>query len=167
MIAKGGTRGWFIWIEISLVFVPNSPIGNTLALVQVIAWHRAGDKSLYDPMRVLFIKSSMHHLASMSYPFLSLQNIWANHLSLRSTEKAGEVKVKSDWVQNMRSMLRSRRSRYDDVEGDVQGDMGTSSAQRLLSSGEERDGKGSRYLSLGDDSLINHTWNMLHMEGLE
>ena len=37
-------------IEISLKFVPRSPIDNKLALVQVMAWCRTGDKPLYEPM---------------------------------------------------------------------------------------------------------------------
>ena len=39
-----------ISIEISLKFVPNDPINNIPALVQIMAWHRAGDKSLSEPM---------------------------------------------------------------------------------------------------------------------
>ena len=37
-------------IRISLKFVPRSPIDNKPALVQVMAWHRIGDKSLPEPM---------------------------------------------------------------------------------------------------------------------
>ena len=39
-----------ILIEISLKFVPNGPIDNKPALVQVMAWHRIGLKPLYEPM---------------------------------------------------------------------------------------------------------------------
>ena len=39
-------------IEISLKFVPKDPINSNPALVQIMAWHRSGDKPLYEPMMV-------------------------------------------------------------------------------------------------------------------
>ena len=43
-----------VWIllKISLRFVPNGPINNIPALVQIMAWHRQGDKPLSDPVVV-------------------------------------------------------------------------------------------------------------------
>ena len=41
-----------IAINISLKFVPNDPIDNIPALVQIIAWRRPGDKPLSEPMIV-------------------------------------------------------------------------------------------------------------------
>ena len=41
-----------ISIEISLKFVPNGPINNIPALVQIMAWRRPGDKPLSEPMMV-------------------------------------------------------------------------------------------------------------------
>ena len=41
-----------ISIKISLKFVPKGPINNIQALVQVMAWHRPGDKPLSEPMLV-------------------------------------------------------------------------------------------------------------------
>ena len=43
-----------VWIpiEISLKFVPKSPINNIPALVQKMAWRRPGDKPLSEPMMV-------------------------------------------------------------------------------------------------------------------
>ena len=41
-----------ILIEISLKFVPNAPINNIPALVQIMAWRRPGDKPLSEPMMV-------------------------------------------------------------------------------------------------------------------
>ena len=43
-----------IWIsiKISLKFVPKGPINNSPALVQIMAWRRAGDKPLSEPMMV-------------------------------------------------------------------------------------------------------------------
>ena len=44
-------NGW-ISINISLKFVPRGPINNIPTLVQVMAWHRPGDKPLSEPMMV-------------------------------------------------------------------------------------------------------------------
>ena len=43
-----------VWssIKISLKFVPKGPITNILALVQIMAWRRSGDKPLSEPMMV-------------------------------------------------------------------------------------------------------------------
>ena len=40
-------------IKISLTFVPNVPINNIPALVQIMAWRRPGDKPLSEPMMVV------------------------------------------------------------------------------------------------------------------
>ena len=42
----------WISIRISLKFVPKGPITNITALVQIMAWHRPGDKSLSEPIMV-------------------------------------------------------------------------------------------------------------------
>ena len=41
-----------ISIKISLKFVPKGPINNIPALVQIMAWHRSGDKPLSEAMMV-------------------------------------------------------------------------------------------------------------------
>ena len=43
-----------VWIpiKISLKSVPKGPINNILALVQIMAWHRPGNKPLSEPMMV-------------------------------------------------------------------------------------------------------------------
>ena len=48
-------------ILISLKFVPRRPITNNPALVQVMAWHRAGDKPLPEPMLTQFTDANMQH----------------------------------------------------------------------------------------------------------
>ena len=48
-------------IQISLKFVPRSPIDNKLAFVQVMAWHRTGDNSLPEPMLTQFNDAYMRH----------------------------------------------------------------------------------------------------------
>ena len=39
-------------IKLSLKFVPKGPINNIPPLVQIMAWHRQGDKPLFEPMMV-------------------------------------------------------------------------------------------------------------------
>ena len=43
-----------ILIQISLKFVPNSQIDNNPVMIQLVAWHRTGDKPLSKTMMVLF-----------------------------------------------------------------------------------------------------------------
>ena len=43
-----------IFIPLSLSFVANAPIYNKSVLVQVMAWHRTGDKPLPEPMLAKF-----------------------------------------------------------------------------------------------------------------
>ena len=48
-------------IEISLKFVPRSPIENKPALVQIMVWRRPGDKPLSEPMLTQFTDAYMRH----------------------------------------------------------------------------------------------------------
>ena len=50
-----------VCILISLKFVPNGSIDNRVALVQVMAWHRTGDKPLPEPMLAQFNDAYMRH----------------------------------------------------------------------------------------------------------
>ena len=50
-----------ITIQISLKFVPRSPIANKPVLVQVMAWRRRGDKPLPEPMLTQFTDAYMQH----------------------------------------------------------------------------------------------------------
>ena len=50
----------WIFIKISLKFVPRSPVDNKPAFVQVMAWHRTGNK-LFEPMMTQFIDAYMWH----------------------------------------------------------------------------------------------------------
>ena len=46
------TENLSISIKISLKFIPEGPINNIPALVQIMAWRRSGDKPLSEPMMV-------------------------------------------------------------------------------------------------------------------
>ena len=48
-------------IQISLKFVPRSPIDSKPALVQMMAWSQTGDNTLPEPMMTQFIKAYMRH----------------------------------------------------------------------------------------------------------
>ena len=50
-----------ILIQISLKFVPRSPIDIKPALVQIMAWRRIGDKPLSEPMLTQFTDAYMRH----------------------------------------------------------------------------------------------------------
>ena len=41
-------------MQISLTVIPREPINNTTALVQIMAWHRIGDKSLSEQIVAQF-----------------------------------------------------------------------------------------------------------------
>ena len=47
--------------QISLRFIPRSPIDNKPSLVWVMAWHRTGDKPLPEPMMIQFPDAYMQH----------------------------------------------------------------------------------------------------------
>ena len=51
----------FSLIQISQKFVPNSPIDNKPSLVQVMAWHRTGDKPFHEAMLNQFTDAYMWH----------------------------------------------------------------------------------------------------------
>ena len=48
-------------IQISLEFIPRSPIHHKPALVQVMAWRRIGDKPLSEPMMTQFADAYMQN----------------------------------------------------------------------------------------------------------
>ena len=50
-----------IWIRISPQFVPMGPINNIPALVQIVVWHRSGDKPLSEPMLTRFTDACMRY----------------------------------------------------------------------------------------------------------
>ena len=52
-------------IQISLKFVPRSPIDNKPALVQIMAWRRIGDKPLSESMQTQFTDAYMRHYGEM------------------------------------------------------------------------------------------------------
>ena len=54
-------EGVWISITISLKFVPKGPIDYKSALVQVMAWHRTGEKQLPESMLTKFTDEYIRH----------------------------------------------------------------------------------------------------------
>ena len=52
---------FWILIKLSLKFAPKGPIDNKAVLVQVMAWHQAGNKPLPEPMLTQFTDTYMRH----------------------------------------------------------------------------------------------------------
>ena len=57
---------WSVWISIttctiSLKFIPKGPIDYKSALVQVVAWHRTGEKPLPESMLTQFTDAYIRH----------------------------------------------------------------------------------------------------------
>ena len=52
---------WSNYVEMSQKFVPMSSIENGAALVQVMPWHRTGDKPIPEPMLTQFTDAYMQH----------------------------------------------------------------------------------------------------------
>ena len=48
-------------IQISLKFIPKGPFANKSALVQVMAWHRSGDKYFPEPKLIQLGDAHMEH----------------------------------------------------------------------------------------------------------
>ena len=47
-------------VQISLKFVPKGQINDKPALIQIMAWHRTGDRTLYVPIIITIIITLMH-----------------------------------------------------------------------------------------------------------
>ena len=68
-----------------LKFVPHSLIDKKLPLVVIMAWCRAGDKPLSEPMTALFADAYMRNLASMCLNTRKpINNIEAPHVEKSS-----------------------------------------------------------------------------------
>ena len=57
---------FYILIRISRKFFAKVPINDTLALVEVIAWRRTGDKPLHELMLIQFTDENMRRLGETS-----------------------------------------------------------------------------------------------------
>ena len=60
------TVNYYILIQISSKFVLNDTIDNNSGLIQVMAWHQAGNKPLPEPM-LTKLKYVWRHMAAVTY----------------------------------------------------------------------------------------------------
>ena len=82
----------WISIKISLKFVPKDPINNILALVQIMAWRRPGDKTLSEPIMVRLLT----HLCIT-------QPQWVNRPGGRLNKKDGLTRYGNSHVKDKTS----------------------------------------------------------------
>ena len=72
-------QSFCILIKISLKFIPQSPINNIPALVQIMAWRRQGDKPLSESMMVSLlthISITRPQWVKYTYFYLSFISLW-------------------------------------------------------------------------------------------
>ena len=88
-----------ILIQISLKFVPKDSVNNKLALVQIRAWHRRGNKPLSEPMMVWWTDS---------YASLSLNELTPQISKISSAILNGMIR--STWMGTKISFLNFLRN---------------------------------------------------------
>ena len=71
---------FLVWISIKfpLNLFPKGPINNIPALVQIMSWHRSGDKPLYETMMVRLLKHIYASLYLSKLTFLPLKRAISN-----------------------------------------------------------------------------------------
>ena len=90
-----------VWIllKISLKFVPQGPINNIQALVQIMAWRRPGDKPLSGPMMV---KLPTHICVTRPQWVMQDQGgntwQWISHVCYNTISQP-RAKIQHDWSQ--------------------------------------------------------------------
>ena len=67
-------------MKISLNFARKDQINNTSVLVQIITWHRPGERPLSERMMVSELKHIMRHTASMSQLKICMIFLWVGGL---------------------------------------------------------------------------------------
>ena len=63
--------------------VPNGPINNISALVQIMAWHRPGDKPQSEPMIVYWRIYAPLGLNAITGKVLYIHSLWSNNVIWR------------------------------------------------------------------------------------
>ena len=69
------TKKFWISIRISPKFVPKGPVDNNPALLKIMAWHRIGNKPLFEPMPTRFTDTYMRHYGETSFKNLGAVSI--------------------------------------------------------------------------------------------
>ena len=81
----------YILIKMSLKYVPQGPIDNIPALVQIMAWCRSGDKSLSEPMMAKFPDAYMRHSPSMLVILLGVHLMTTMPIPQEPVENMGKT----------------------------------------------------------------------------
>ena len=87
----------WISIKISLKFVPQGPINNIPALVQIMAWRRPGDKPLSEPMVV-----------SLPTHICVARPQWINYSQYLIRMAYGHCRMSSGWLTMLHYVIRMR-----------------------------------------------------------
>ena len=69
-------------IQMSLKFVPRSPIDNNPASVQAVAWRRTSEKPLPGPMLAQFPDAYMRHWWEISLKYIKPEITWPTRLKV-------------------------------------------------------------------------------------
>ena len=106
----------WILIKISLKFVPQGPINNITALVQIKAWRRPGDKPLSQPMKVrlqthicvtqwinMFLRK---YICVCCYMLFGLQNVFTGITT--HWWKLYQYNIKHGWWERARCLALQR-----------------------------------------------------------
>ena len=93
-----------VWIllKIWLKLVPKVPMSNILAMVQIMAWRRSGDKQLSEPMMV----SLLTHICVTQPQWVNIINIstnWQQHTSLVFLLCMQRLTYKYEWQAEHRN----------------------------------------------------------------
>ena len=85
-------------MKISLQFVPKGPIDNVPALVQIMAWHRIGDKPLSEPMMSWDADAYKQYYTILFYQCYFLQNSHYTH------------PIAQRWGEDVNGLVQERRN---------------------------------------------------------
>ena len=140
----------WIWIEISLKFVPKGPIDNIPALVQIMAWCRTGAKPLSEQTRdppppqcpMITHTSDSHEFPCQSYKFWKIaknsnfeiltESLHATHL-LKLLDKM--YKYEMDPTRNVGATEQTRDAGWTDGQTDRRTDGQSETNNKLRCSG--------------------------------
>ena len=94
---------WCISIRISLKFVPKGPIDNVSALVQVMAWCRAGGKPLPEPVLTQYAALGGEELIPTEHIFNNL-SFEMNSMMLKCSKRLIKMRYKCLYLSPVSSV---------------------------------------------------------------
>ena len=113
-----------IWIsiKISLKFIFKGPIDNILALIQIMAWRRSGDKPLSEQMMIILLT---HICIYASVGFIELIELTKNNWASSERTKSIPIGMRKKYtgplsITKYRERFKMNSSLYDDGEFDFE-----------------------------------------------